>query len=68
MPESEMSVVTPNDFMLGNVSRSDIESVRLLLPEEQPGNKINITAAKNAAVMFINIRNIILFFLDNIII
>ena len=53
MPESEISVVTPNEFMVGMVSFSDIASAKSFPLFEQEGNKINITATKNAAVMFI---------------
>ena len=53
MPESEISVVTPKDFMLGSESLSVMASANSLFLPEHDDNEINITAAKNAAVMFI---------------
>jgi hypothetical protein len=52
IPESEINVVTPNDFMLGSVSFSAMASANFLSFPEHAGNKTNITAARNAAVMF----------------
>ena len=61
MPESEIKVVTPNDFMLGKVSFSDMASVNFLSFPEHAGNKTNITAARNAAVMLRVFRYVCLF-------
>jgi hypothetical protein len=61
MPESEIKVVTPRDFMLGKVSFSDMASVNFLSFPEHAGNKTNITAARNAAVMLRVFRYVCLF-------
>ena len=53
MPESEISVVTPNEFMVGMVSFSDIASAKSFPLFEQEGNKINITATKNADMIYV---------------
>jgi hypothetical protein len=52
MPESEIRVVTPNDFILGRESLSVMAAARFLFFPEQLIKKTNITAAQNAAVMF----------------
>ena len=64
MPESEMRVVTPNVFMLGIVSFSYIASASFLSLPEHAGNKTNITAARNAAVMFSDFKYVLFLFKD----
>ena len=59
MPESDTKVVTPNDVMLGRVSFSAMASAKFLLFPEHAGNKMNITAAKNAAVMFLIVEYVL---------
>ena len=52
MPESDIRVVTPSEVMLGKVSFSEMASAKFLLLPEHAGNKTNITATRNVAVMF----------------
>ena len=60
MPESDIKVVTPLDVMLGKVSFFEIASAKFLFFPAHDGNKTNITAAKNAAVMFIYVKYVFL--------
>ena len=66
MPESEIRVVTPNEVILGKVSFSEIASARFLSFPEQAGNITNITATRNAAVMFNDFKYVLWFLFDDI--
>jgi hypothetical protein len=68
IPESDIRVVTPNVFMLGNESLSVIASARFFSPLEHAGNKTNITVVQTATVMFKNIKCDFCSFSDDIII